>query len=287
MSFHSVRIVKSFPKNNTNKIIFKKKSKKLASKKSISIQITKKLVNNLEKNIEIKKLVENPKKITDNKPREKKLKSNKEREIYNYKDFVTFNVLAQESDTLHYIGLIIVNSNSVNTLHNLSYSNIDSIYLNVTRFLVYQHDKFPIIEIPNNDYQPGFKFKKFIKKHLTIEWKMNKKFIQAIKLLGNYGNLHLYTIVTNDPLFVKSKKFLKGEGIKYSWRNILDQYTIDKDDLNTKIIDQHNIYKKILSNRNSSLVKYTFNLKPETYNDTFKEYLLNYEYILHQLSSYH
>ena len=61
---------------------------------------------------------------------------------------------------------------------------------------------------------------------------------------------------------------------------------IEKSDLNTKVIDQNVIYKKILHNRHSSIAKYTFNLKPDINNDSLKDYILNYEYILHQLSSY-
>jgi hypothetical protein len=258
MSFHTVRIIKQFPSKNNRKIMFKKK--KCLKKKNITIKIEK-----------------------------KQILPNNQINKYNYHDFSSFNISLDQMNNNHYIGLLIVNSISVNKLHKLKWDKIESIYLNITRILLYKNDKFPIIEIPDNEYQPGFKFKKFIKKYITSSWLISKKNIQGIKLLGNYGNLHIYTVIMNNPHFVHSKKFLKGGGQNYSWRNIFDQYDIEKKELNQDDMDQGNIYKKIIINRNTSLVKYNFNLKPNLdniYDKYLVKYLLDYEYILHQLSSF-
>lgn len=262
MSFHTIRVIKQFPSKKNKKIMFTKKK----NKKNITIKIEKKT----KKNNQI-------------------FAPNDRINKYNYHNFSSFNISLDQMNNNHYIGLLIVNSISVNKLHKLKWDKIESIYLNITRILLYKNDKFPIIEIPDNEYQAGFKFKKFIKKYITSSWLISKKNIQGIKLLGNYGNLHIYTVIMNNPHFVHNKKFLKGNGQNYSWRNIFDQYDIEKKELNQDDMDQGNIYKKIIINRNTSLVKYNFNLKPyldNTPDEYLINYLLDYEYILHQLSSF-
>jgi len=265
MSFHTIRVIKQFPSKKNGKIMFtKKKNKK--NKKNITIKIEKKT----KKNNQI-------------------FAPNDRINKYSYQDFSAFNISLDEMNNNHYIGLIIVNSISVNKLHKLKWDNIERIYLNITRILLYNNDKFPTINIPNNEYQPGFKFKKFIKKYIKSSWLISKKYIQGIKLLGNYGNLHIYTIIMDTPHFIHSKKFLKASGRNYSWRNIFDQYNIDKKEVNQDYMDQDKIYQKIVINRNTSLVKYNFKLKPyldNTPDEYLINYLLDYEYILHQLSSF-
>ena len=263
MSFHTVRIVKNFPTKIRKKKSFKKKV--------------------LEKNITVS-IVKNSKNIPEDK------KENLDIKIpYNYSEYSSFNVIKKNLNSNHYIGLLIINSISINKLHNLKWGNLDSIYLNITRVLLCNNNEFPMLKIPLEDFQSGFKFKKFIKKTIISKWMINKKNIQGIKLLGNYGNTHIYTIIMNNNEFVKKKKFVKSMGKKYIWRNIFDQYKIQIDDLNTENISQENIYKKILKNRNTSLVKYNLNLQPYLNNlneDYLTKYLLDYEYILHQLSSF-
>jgi len=298
MSFHTVRIKKNLSSNNnkSKKISFIKKIKKKSKKP-------------LEKPLEtaLKKPLEKPLETTQTVYQQKKnkniainiIKKNVSIKKYVYNNFIPFNISKENLNSNHYIGVLIVNSISLNKLHNLKWDNLDNIYLNITRVLLCNNNKFPIIEIPLNDYQSGFKFKKFIKKTVISKWMINRKYIQGIKLLGNYGNIHMYTLIMNNTKFVKNKKFSKAMGKNFIWRNIFDQYKIQKDDIGQKKISQENIYKKILKNRNTSLVKYNLNLQPYLTNsnedypnkdypneDYLTKYLLDYEYILHQLSSF-
>ena len=261
MSFHSIKIVKDFSKNK--KYVFKKsKSIKFNKPKNISIEISKKKCHTIDN-------------------------SKDKTKEYIYNTFRPFEINSNINNK-HSIGFIIVNSISLNKLHNLLWDSDDKIYLNVTKLLLHSYDKFPILEIPDNIYKQGFKFKKFLKTYILKEWFIKKKYIEAIKLLGNYNNTHIYTVIVNNCSFINDKSFLKGKGKNYKWRNIFDQYNIEKKECNIKEISQKDIFKKILINRNTSLVKYNLLLNPYIKdNDNYStEINLDYEIIIHQLSSY-
>jgi hypothetical protein len=227
MSFHTVKIVGKFSK----KITFKKK--KSVPKKNISIKISK----TQPISTKLSKPISDSNIILD-------------------KIFKPFNTQVDIDSNNHFIGLIIVNCISVNEIHNLKWNKNDKIYLNITRICTIKNNEYPILKIPNSEYIPGFKFKKYIKLFLKSKLLIKKKNLHSIKLLGNYGNLHNYIIILNNAKCILK---LKKHNEKILWRNVFDQYHIQNEFIEP---DQHEIYKQVINKRSISNINYNFNLHP-------------------------
>jgi hypothetical protein len=148
----------------------------------------------------------------------------------------------------HYIGILFINSISINKLHKMDWHRRptkDTLYLNSTDLYIKKQIYYPIFELDNDLFNCNFKYKKYIRSLIFDKYNINKKDIINIKLYNTFGRLHNYLVILNGKILSNglSSSHVPLISDKYSWRSRLDFFNLDNTINNPT---QNQIYNFIL-----------------------------------------
>ena len=101
-------------------------------------------------------------------------------------------------DGRHYIGLLFVNSISINKLHSMKWDKPQFTYLNLTNIYLEAGEKYPVVKLEDSMITPDFKYKTFIRNFIFDKYGILKNDIISIKLYETYKKLHNYVIILNN-----------------------------------------------------------------------------------------
>lgn len=179
-------------------------------------------------------------------------------------------IIVKTRDTLHWIGLVFINTN-ISKKPDLNLNQI-----NITNILLNPKNHFPTIKI---EYTKDFKFKKYIRQYLLDEYELKKKNIEDIRFIDSYKKIHSYMI-----LIKKTKYIDKGYCITnlsynsdlFGWKPIINFY---------KYMNNHErkfVYKYLYDNyMNSRIPNYKF-YSSEVYRN---QYFINFYKIILLISN--
>lgn len=173
-------------------------------------------------------------------------------------------------DERHYIGLLFVNSISINRLHSMKWDKPQFTYLNLTNIYLEGGEKYPVLKLEDNMITPDFKYKTFIRNFIFDKYGISKDDIISIKLYETYQKLHNYVIILNDI------RNLSSADKKYSWRKIINLYNIP---FVAKRFSQKEIYNFIIDYKDYDLwTRYNFSVDKSL--KQYDNYSLEYKKLL-------
>jgi len=178
------------------------------------------------------------------------------------------------NDTRHYIGLLFVNSISINKLHSMKWDKPEFTYLNLTNIYLENGEKYPIVKLEDNMITDDFRYKAFIRNFIFDTYGVTRKDVISIKLYETHGKLHNYVVI------LKNISCLSSNNKRYSWRKIINLYNIP---FEAKKFTQKEIYSFIIGYQDPDLwCKYKFSVDNSL--KQYNQYTLEYKKLMHILS---